>query len=429
MYKTGNVVQAHNIPAIFFHTNHKGIKMINKSFVQSGNTFFTARDRGNELTVLPGGVYLVKFNPIDGFHLVRQDDMQMPSKTYGNNDGRAEKIINTFLTREGINTGVLLSGNKGSGKTLLSKAVCAKLASSGYPVILLEDAFAGTDFNQFMNSITQRCVVMIDEFEKKYSKEEHQNMLLSLLDGTGVNNKLFLLTSNSSNVSEFLISRPSRLFYHWHYGKLSDDVMVGYCEDNLMDKKHIENMVTLLNISSDMSFDVMQAIVEELNRYPDGNFVDLICDMNINLGDSLKATYMLEPLVWGDKVLCVGGQTRTVNLIDIQEGKSRMTFGTNLKSFHDILTFANSLGFKNFTHYNLMLAKQVEDGVTSIAEIEESEEFDNDCAFSFSFEGETDFISTERIEMTRMVAGVPITMKWKAMKADPMEAYFRRLFK
>lgn len=106
-----------------------------------------------------------------------------------------------------------------------------------------------------------------------------------------------------------------------------------------------------------------------------------------------------------------------------------MTFGTNLKSFHDILIFANSLGFKNFTHYNLMLAKQVEDGVTSIAEIEESEEFDNDCAFSFSFEGETDFISTERIEMTRMVAGVPITMKWKAMKADPMEAYFRRLFK
>lgn len=403
--------------------------MIDKSFVQSGNTFFTARDRGNELPTLPGGVYLVKFNPIDGFHLVRQDEMQMPSKTYGHNDGRMEKIINTFMTRSGVNTGVLLSGNKGSGKTLLSKSVCATMAANGIPVILLEDAFAGTDFNQFMNSITQRCVIFIDEFEKKYSKEEHQNMLLSLLDGTGVNNKLFLLTSNSDKVSEFLISRPSRLFYHWHYGKLAEDVLVGYCEDHLKDKKHVENMLTLLNVSSDMSFDVMQAIVEELNRYSDKDFVDLICDMNINLGDALKARYVLDKIVWGDRELRHGNPTREVNLIDYQDNKMAMHFTITMNSFRDILEMSSGLGAKVFSSFNFGVEKLLAEGKTTIEQIEEDGDFDSDAHFTLEFDQDTDHISTERIRNVRDVNGVPLVVTWKAMKADPMQAYFRRLFK
>lgn len=403
--------------------------MIDKSFVQSGNTFFTARDRGNVIPVLEGGIYLVKFNPIDGYHLVRQDNMHLPEKTYGSNDGRTAKIIHTFLSRDNVNTGVLLSGNKGSGKTLLSKSVCIELAAAGYPVILLEDAFAGTDFNQFMNSIVQRSVVMIDEFEKKYAKEEHQNMLLSLLDGTGVNNKLFLLTSNSENVSEFLLSRPSRLFYHWHYGKLSEDVLVGYCEDKLNDKKHVDNMRTLLNVSSDMSFDVLQAVVEELNRYPSADFVDLLCDMNINLGDALKARYSLQSVVWGDRELPNPGVSREVNLIDLQERKVPMAFTTNTESFKDLLELEKGLGIKNFFHYNSSLVRMLEEGKTTLEEIEESGSYDNDARFNLDFDSERDYLSTDKLIFTRDVCGVPLVVTWKSMKSDPMQAYFRRLFK
>lgn len=403
--------------------------MIDKSFVQSGNTFFTARDRGNVIPVLEGGVYLVKFNPIDGYHLVRQDNMHLPEKTYGANEGRTLKIINTFLSRENVNTGVLLSGNKGSGKTLLSKSVCIKLAEAGYPVILLEDAFAGTDFNQFMNSIIQRCVVMIDEFEKKYSKEEHQNMLLSLLDGTGVNNKLFLLTSNSDKVSEFLLSRPSRLFYHWHYGKLSEDVLVGYCEDKLKDKKHVDNMRTLLNVSSDMSFDVLQAVVEELNRYPESDFVDLLCDMNINLGDALKARYSLESIKWGDRELQNPSVSREVNLIDLQERKVGMSFTTTASSFKDLLELEKGLGIKNFFHYNSGLMRQLEEGKITIEEIEESGDYDSDARFNMDFDPERDHLSTDNLIFTREVGGVSLVITWKSMKSDPMQVYFRRLFK
>lgn len=399
------------------------------NFVLNGNTITLAGNRGNEIAKIPAGVYMVKFHPQMGFFLNKQEDLGMPSKTYGESDGRAQMVMNTFLSREGVNTGVLLTGNKGSGKTLLAKMVCALAIENDMPVILMEEAFGGGDFTEFMNSITQRCIVFIDEFEKKYKTDEHQNCLLSLLDGTGVNNKLFMLTSNSAKVSEFLLSRPSRLFYHWGYGKLEEAVLEGYCKDNLKDPKHIDNMRTLWNISTDISFDVMQAIVEELNRYPEMNFVDAICNMNVSLGDALRRRYNLREIKWGDEVIPHGGSQHMLNMIEVQNGETRVRAASIIKDWMTHVEMMEAIPGLDAYNYNGSRLSQVKEGKLTHEEVIENEDFHYEFNFNYKFESATDSLSVDELVFRREVNGKPMVITFKHLSEDPIQTHFRRLFK
>ncbi|MGL5566843.1 MAG: AAA family ATPase, partial [Plesiomonas sp.] len=355
--------------------------MTNPIFVQNGSTVAPAMDRGNEINNIPVGVWTVCFHPMKGYYLDRHPDLTMPEKVYGNTQPRTDMIIKTFLDREGSNTGVLLSGNKGSGKTLLSKSVCAKILAEGMPILIMDTPFGGSDFNQFMNTITQRCVILIDEFEKKYKGDDAQNMLLSLLDGTGVNNKLYLLTSNSSQVSEFLISRPSRIFYHWNFGKMEVEVLEGYCEEHLKDKKHLENMRTLWNISTDISFDVMQAIVEELNRYPELQFLEVLCNMNISLGNALKRYFRVESIVYSD-VEVKSHNHVNVNLIDFQSGEQRLRIGATCDDWNFHVAATEGLQPMEIFTYNTAMHTNVKEGKLTNEEIIKESDFDTDVNFS-----------------------------------------------
>lgn len=405
----------------------------NHSFVKNGRNVMPSRDRGNETPAIPAGVYMVKYNPDIGFYLTEQEPLSLPSKLYGTTKERSDMILNTFVTRQGKNTGVLLTGNKGSGKTMLTKQVCmTAIEQLDMPVLLIESALAGGGFMEFMNSIMQPCVVLIDEFEKKYAREEEQNALLSLLDGTGTNNKLFLLTSNSEQVSQFLLSRPSRLFYHWRYGKLEEEVLVGFCKDNLKDEKHIANITTLWGISSDMSFDVLQSLVEELNRYPEKDFVDLICNMNVSLGDALRRSYIAQSATWGgvELPLMGSGQNATVNVIDLQEGKVPMCSSVIMDKWEDQLAVVEALTLKECYFYNTGLFHSLseEAGDERITLEEAQNRMDKEISLNLTFTQGLDRVRGDSIIFSRMVGGKELVVEWKVSKKNTTLDYFRRLF-
>lgn len=68
---------------------------------------------------LPIATYSVGFNPMMGFWLIKHDDLAINEDTiYGNHARRAEKILKSFAASE-RNFGVILSGKKGIGKSLL----------------------------------------------------------------------------------------------------------------------------------------------------------------------------------------------------------------------------------------------------------------------------------------------------------------------
>ena len=160
----------------------------------------------------------------------------------------------------------------------------------GIPTILVTQPYADANFLEFMSKISERAVVLFDEFDKVYSKKEDQEALLTLLDGTGSGNKLFMLTKNSGYISEYFVNRPSRIFYSFNYDKLSIETMLDYLDKNLKNRKHIENFQRLWDVSTELSFDVIQGIVEELNFYPRMTFKTCLEMMGISLGNDARWT-------------------------------------------------------------------------------------------------------------------------------------------
>jgi SpoVK/Ycf46/Vps4 family AAA+-type ATPase len=220
----------------------------------------------NVLKTIPAGVYTLN-DMLGQYYLTKSDKFKTP-KTYGRITRIATRVIATYKDRN-TNTGVLLSGQKGSGKTLTAKLIVSTLLTEGMPTILINQPYCGDAFNNFLQNITQRCVIFFDEIEKVYDTDA-QKKLLTLLDGVYQSNKLFLLTSNQSNSSYLdsnLINRPSRIYYHIPFDGVDEETIVGYCQDVLEDKNKIDDICNVAYTLGNINFDMLKAIVEDTNRY------------------------------------------------------------------------------------------------------------------------------------------------------------------
>ena len=87
-------------------------------FIRNGDNFMPTPGKDSVLDALPVGNYLVGLS-LSGYYLQKVDSFGDPGRMYGNIDKRAERIMSTFLDRPRT-TGVLLAGEKGSGKSQLA---------------------------------------------------------------------------------------------------------------------------------------------------------------------------------------------------------------------------------------------------------------------------------------------------------------------
>ncbi len=246
------------------------------AFLKSGNIYHVASYKSLDLhDALPPHNFVVKYNQVTGqYYLQEIDSFTKPlSKIFGDIEKKRDKIYNTFLNRPQT-TGVLLLGEKGSGKSLLAKLISIKAAQDNVPTIVINSCFYGDVFNSFMQGIEQPCVVIFDEFEKVYSnksnsdQENPQEQVLTLLDGVYPSRKLFVLTcNNDALINCHLINRPGRIYYRIDFFGLDESFVNEYCQDKLNDKSHSQRIVTITRLFSNFNFDMLQALVEEMNRY------------------------------------------------------------------------------------------------------------------------------------------------------------------
>lgn len=374
---------------------------------QSGDIIQIARELGNKIDVLPSATYTVEQSPKTGeFFLMKTNPFKQPSKVYGEMNKRNEKVINTFLSREGKNTGVLLSGTKGSGKTQLAKDVSTALLQRGIPTIIIQNCYTCGDFINFIKAIEDKALILFDEFEKVYSKRVEQESILTLLDGTGSYNKLYILTSNSTDVSEFLRNRPSRIYYHFDYKKLSKQVMFDLLNDKLVNKKFITQFDILWESTETVSFDMIQCLVEELNRYPNQTFTETFKELNVEVDSCYVDTFILSEFTINGK-----------NVKFDKEYLNKLTTFTFVSNIDDLLVYF-------FVEEGTMI-----DELKAINshEYTEYDEYDDEKqhVIEFEFRKNDTIVNSTGITINRVLNGINVHAKFvKTKTPDVVDLMF-----
>lgn len=241
-------------------------------FIKNGNQYSVAPSGSLVIeTRLPAQTYVVKLNHMTGFYLEIVEDFSLPPKIYGDTITKTQRVLNTFNSRPN-STGVLLVGDKGSGKTLLAKSISKEAVHMGIPTLVINSSFTGDQFNSFIQSIDQPSIIIFDEFEKTYNSKE-QEAILTLLDGVFPSKKLFILTSNDKyRIDDNMKNRPGRIYYMFTFKGLDEEFIREYCQDNLNDKSKIEDLVKVSSLFDSFNFDLLCAFVEEMNRYGESPF-------------------------------------------------------------------------------------------------------------------------------------------------------------
>jgi hypothetical protein len=224
--------------------------------------------------------YTVCRNPMTGeYYLEESEPFILPSKIYGKTGRFTERILRAFETRQpGSQVGVFLSGTKGSGKTLLAKNVANLI---GLPTIIINTPYTDDRFMRVIQGIEQPAVIIFDEFEKVY-KNEDQESILTLFDGVyTVRDKVMIITCNDKwEVKDFFHNRPGRLRYAIEYFGLEREFIEEYCE-NLNDRERYQKDIVSFAASCDeFNFDMLQALVDELNRFG-GSFREAVEILNV----------------------------------------------------------------------------------------------------------------------------------------------------
>lgn len=252
------------------------------------NGYYVAPDMTDFLqeSVAPG-YYTVAFDKDRGcFYLSHAQPFTLVKKIYGDSLKHSDRILRTFFRREGINTAAAFEGVKGSGKTLLVKHLSKTFVEQHEGIVLIINTpFHGDAFNSFLQSISQRKIVIFDEFEKVFHEEEPRNAILTLLDGTFASHTLFLITTNtdmySNSKMEYFSNRPGRVYFNIQFNAVDLSAILEFCKDNLEDLSKIEDIKEFVRKFRIFNMDMLSVLVSEMNLNPDLSLEDLSEYLNI----------------------------------------------------------------------------------------------------------------------------------------------------
>ena len=281
---------------------------------KSGNKHFLLPFSDGLTPSLEPAVYEVGYNQQEGYHLVfKHTKFSMPEKIYNfNNSDVKSDLEEIFLTRfkqDSSNLGVLLLGEKGTGKSLLLKRTANLALLADMPVIMVENSFPTESLANYLSSIPDECVILFDEFEKKFDKgsdsPQSQSGLLSFMDGTSIHKKLIVLTANDEySISPFFINRPSRIRYCINYTELTREFISEFLQENLLHKDAIKTLIDELDLVESVNFDLLNTIVKEINiMYPKESIKAILKILNIKRDQTDVMTYQTTFFVNGENLL------------------------------------------------------------------------------------------------------------------------------
>lgn len=239
---------------------------------------------------LPAQSYVVRFSKMSGFFLEQYHDITVTEeKAYGVHNEKVAKVLNTFSAME-RNLGVILSGDKGIGKSLFAKMLAISAIGKGIPVVVVDKFYPG--IASYLEQIDQEILILFDEFDKTFgtvqqadNEADPQSTLLGLFDGIVEGKKLFVITCNRlTGLNDFLLNRPGRFHYHFRFTYPDGNEIRTYLQDKTEETYWGEiDEVVRFSKRVKLNYDCLRSIAFELNTGI--KFNEVIKDLNIlNIG-------------------------------------------------------------------------------------------------------------------------------------------------
>ncbi len=242
-------------------------------------------------------IYSLNFSKFEGSFLMEKRDFFRKEKMYGKMQDKSKKIFRAFENREG-NLGILLSGDKGLGKSMFMRMVAKEALERGFPVICVDDNLPG--LKDFISSVEEPAVFLFDEFEKVFHsadedennledmEKDSQNQFLSILDGTGSNHHIFIVTCNSTDrLSSYFLNRPGRFYYHFSFYNPSKEIIEEYLADNLLPEfSEVKDKILAFSEFGCLNYDSLKAITQEINS--GYSFEESLDDLNVGNKESIS---------------------------------------------------------------------------------------------------------------------------------------------
>lgn len=231
---------------------------------------------------LPIGYYEVCFHEKKGFWLESHPEMEIKEeKVYGNHLEKVNKVLKSFDVFN-RNLGIMLSGDKGMGKSLFARILSKAAIEHGLPVIVVN--YYAPGIMSYIDSIQQEALVLFDEFDKTFEEREDYNPqyeVLNVLDGLSVGKKLFAFICNDlAEINDCMLNRPGRIHYHFRFSYPTEDEVREYLKDKL-NPAYYDQIEDVIKFSCmvKINYDCLRAIVFELNN--GYGFKESINDLNI----------------------------------------------------------------------------------------------------------------------------------------------------
>lgn len=251
---------------------------------------------GMEYSLEPGKVYDLKIRKQWG-EVVTQftlnGEMNLPKKVFTTKKDSLfiKRVLHSFNKDEKNTTGVLLTGEKGTGKTVTAKVIAQQ---ANLPIIVIHPETILAELSDFFKSFDDSVCILFDEVDKNFETRD----LLTFLDGIQKTaRKLVVMTANDSNrVDEFLKNRCSRVRYFRNYSMVED--AKEYAEMIAKDR-NLENIDEVVNFIVDSikfpSIDNICSFIDEIvfTKEMQLTLDEVLYFMNINVDE--KTTEPITP--------------------------------------------------------------------------------------------------------------------------------------
>ena len=113
------------------------------TYIETGGHVRVYDDAVRTHQVFPLGTYRVHFTSKEGFSLIKVDDLTVGTeRVYGGLERKVAKIFRSYALSD-RSLGVMLSGDKGIGKTLFLRMVAEEARDQALPVVIVSEANRG----------------------------------------------------------------------------------------------------------------------------------------------------------------------------------------------------------------------------------------------------------------------------------------------